>query len=172
LNISCHLRHLVIIGRRQPRARYIVNIKSEPTSINLVKHELLLGGLPLLAFVGFMFLRSARPRLVSSDGEDADTITVGSMLFDVKNRKLLFNGNTIDLTRTESRVLHIFASSPNQMIERARLQKEIWEDEGIIVGRSLDMFISKPRKKLKADPDSQIIVVRGIGYKLCTLTQS
>lgn len=163
---------ITCIGRRQPRARYMVNIKSEPTSINLVKHELLLGGLPLLAFVGFMFLRSARPRLVFSDGEHADTITVGSMLFDVKNRKLLFNGNTIDLTRTESRVLHIFASSPNQMIERARLQKEIWEDEGIIVGRSLDMFISKPRKKLKADPDSQIIVVRGIGYKLCTLTQS
>ena len=48
----------------------------------------------------------------------------------------------------------------------ARLQKEIWEDEGVIVGRSLDMFISKLRKKLEADPNIKIVVIRGKGYKL------
>jgi DNA-binding response OmpR family regulator len=56
--------------------------------------------------------------------------------------------------------------SPNQTIARTRLQKEIWEDEGIIVGRSLDMFISKLRKKLEFDPNIKITVVRGKGYKL------
>jgi len=159
---------ITCIGRRQPRAHYIINIKLKPASINLIKNEFLLGGLPLLAFVGFMFLRSAKPRLVLRDGQHHDTITLGSTLFDAKNRKLVINGNTIDLTRTESRVLHIFASSPNQTIERSRLQKEIWEDEGIIVGRSLDMFISKLRKKLEPDPNSKIVVVRGKGYKLST----
>ncbi|HAI85207.1 MAG TPA: transcriptional regulator, partial [Chitinophagaceae bacterium] len=41
-----------------------------------------------------------------------------------------------------------------------------WEDEGVIVGRSLDMFISKLRKKLEIDPSISITVVRGSGYKL------
>ena len=78
----------------------------------------------------------------------------------------MINGKTIDLTKTETRVLHIFALSPNEAIERSRLQKEIWEDEGVIVGRSLDMFISKLRKKLEADPNIKIVVIRGKGYKL------
>jgi len=79
---------------------------------------------------------------------------------------MIINENTIDLTGTETRLLHIFALSPNQTIARTRLQKEIWEDEGIIVGRSLDMFISKLRKKLEFDPTIKITVIRGKGYKL------
>ena len=88
------------------------------------------------------------------------------MLFDSKNRKLILNKNTIDLTGTEARVLLIFALSPNETIARSRLQKEIWEDEGVIVGRSLDMFISKLRKKLEVDQNIKIVVIRGKGYKL------
>ena len=88
------------------------------------------------------------------------------MSFDAEARKLLINGKTIDLTKTETRVLRIFALSPNAPIERSRLQKEIWEDEGVIVGRSLDMFISKLRKKLESDTDVKIVVIRGKGYKL------
>jgi DNA-binding response OmpR family regulator len=92
--------------------------------------------------------------------------TLGSVLFDAKNKKLIINGKTIDLTGTETRLLLIFALSPNAIIERSRLQKEIWEDEGVVVGRSLDMFISKLRKKLEFDPNIKIVVIRGKGYKL------
>ncbi len=92
--------------------------------------------------------------------------TLGATLFDVDTRKLMIDGKTIDLARTETRVLRIFALSPNEAIERSRLQKEIWEDEGVIVGRSLDMFISKLRKKLEWDPTIKIAVIRGKGYKL------
>jgi DNA-binding response OmpR family regulator len=81
------------------------------------------------------------------DIQPKDIFTLGSMSFNAEARKLLANGTTIDLTKTETRVLRIFALSPNEAIERSRLQKEIWEDEGVIVGRSLDMFISKLRKK-------------------------
>ncbi|WP_431245107.1 winged helix-turn-helix domain-containing protein [Flavobacterium sp. P21] len=35
-----------------------------------------------------------------------------------------------------------------------------------MVGRSLDMFISKLRKKLEFDPNLKIVVVRGKGYML------
>jgi len=94
------------------------------------------------------------------------TFNLGSVLFDSESRKLVINGKTIDITVTETRVQLIFALSPNETIERSRLQKEIWEDEGVIVGRSLDMFISKLRKKLEFDPNIKIVVIRGKGYKL------
>lgn len=160
-NIPC-------IGRIQPKACYIINIKFKPTGINTAKNGYLLAGLPFLALVGFLFLKSGttRKRKTLPDSKDTDTFTLGSVLFDAKNRKLTTTEKTIDLTGTETRLLLIFALSPNETIERSRLQKEIWEDEGVIVGRSLDMFISKLRKKLELDSNINIVVIRGKGYKL------
>ncbi|MBA0883470.1 winged helix family transcriptional regulator [Flavobacterium undicola] len=154
------------IGRRQPRACYIINIKFKPTGITTTKNGYLLGSLPFLAFIGFIFFRSVKLRRVVPSGQNIGMLTLGSVLFDAKKRQLTINGNTIDLTATETRVLLIFALSPNETIERSRLQKEIWEDEGVIVGRSLDMFISKLRKKLEIDSKVKIVNIRGKGYKL------
>ena len=154
------------LGREQPRACYRINIKFKPTGINDRTKGYLLGGLPLLTFVGFIFLRSVKPRKALPDNPQTDILTLGTLGFDPKNRELISNGQTIDLTETETRVLGIFALSPNEMIARSRLQKEIWEDKGVIVGRSLDMFISKLRKKLEVDPDINIVVIRGKGYML------
>lgn len=157
---------IACIGRKQPRACYVIDIKFKPTGINIAKNGYLLGSLPFLALIGFIFFKSVKPRRVLPEGQNTNIFTLGSVLFDAKNRKLTVHGKTIDLTGTETRVLLIFASSPNEIIERSRLQKEIWEDEGVIVGRSLDMFISKLRKKLEFDPNINIVVIRGKGYKL------
>ena len=168
------------LGRRQPTACYMINIKFKPTGIITAKNGYLLGSLTVLAFVGFIFFRPVKPQRSLSENQSpksedeaagfrnqsASIFNLGSMLFDAETRKLMMNGNTIDLTKTETRVLRIFALSPNEAIERSRLQKEIWEDEGVIVGRSLDMFISKLRKKLEIDPNIKIVVIRGKGYKL------
>ncbi len=154
------------IGRRQPIGCYMINIKFKPTGIATAKNGYFLGTMLSLAFIGFIFLRSVKPRKALPGSRHTDVFTLGSMSFDVETRKLMINGKTIDLTRTETRVLRIFALSPNEAIERSRLQKEIWEDEGVIVGRSLDMFISKLRKKLEFDPNVKINVIRGKGYKL------
>jgi hypothetical protein len=154
------------LGRKQPMAPYMVNIKFKPAGIATAKNGYLLGSLPFLAFVGFVFLRSVKPRKALPDAQYAGMLTLGGVSFDAKNRKLIINEKTTDLTGTETRLLLIFALSPNQPIGRSRLQKEIWEDEGVIVGRSLDMFISKLRKKLEPDPNINIVVIRGKGYKL------
>lgn len=160
-NIPC-------IGRIQPKACYVINIKFKQKVIDKAKNGYLFAGLPFLALVGFLFLKSGttRKRKTLPDSKDTDTFTLGSILFDAKNRKLITTEKTIDLTGTETRLLLIFALSPNETIERSRLQKEIWEDEGVIVGRSLDMFISKLRKKLELDSNINIVVIRGKGYKL------
>ncbi len=154
-------------GRSQPIGCYLINIKFKPRGIAIAKDGYFLGGLSFLALVGFIFLRSVKPRkALPGSPPPTGLFTLGSMSFDTETRKLMMNGKTIDLTRTETRVLRIFALSPNEAIERSQLQKEIWENEGVIVGRSLDVFISKLRKKLELDPNLKIVVIRGKGYKL------
>jgi len=153
-------------GRKQPKASYMINIKFKPTGIITAKNGYLLGSLPFLVFIGFIFLSPFKPRRALPNDKYTQIFTFGPVLFNAQERQLIINKNTIDLTGTETRLLLIFASSPNQTIERRRLQKEIWEDEGVIVGRSLDMFISKLRKKLEPNPNINIVVIRGKGYKL------
>ena len=159
------------LGRRQPTACYKINIKFKPTGIITARNGYLLGTLPVLAFVGFLFFTSVKPKRALPEVQETGTpetgtFRLGQVLFHSESRKLKISGEIIDLTLTETRVLRIFALSPNEAIERSRLQKEIWEDEGVIVGRSLDMFISKLRKKLEFDPNIKIVVIRGKGYKL------
>jgi len=153
-------------GRKQPRACYMINIKFKPTGMNTAKKGYILGGLSFLEFVGFIFLRPVKSRRAVPGDQNNSMLTLGSVLFDAERRQLTINGDTVDLTGTETRILRILALSPNETIDRSRLQKEIWEDEGVIVGRSLDMFISKLRKKMEPDPDINIVVIRGKGYKL------
>ena len=152
-------------GRRLPKACYVISIQFKDALIS-AKSGYLLGSLPILAFIGLLFFRTAKPKKEDQVIHDVDQFQLGGILFDAKLRKLVMKELTVDLTATESRVLRIFAESPNLVIERNRIQKEIWEDEGVIVGRSLDMFISKLRKKLEMDERVKIVVVRGIGYKM------
>lgn len=153
-------------GRTQPKSCYMINIKFKPTEIITADSKYILGSLSFIAIAGFILFKSVKPRKTLHENKNKSLYNLGSVLFDVKNRKLIINENAIELTVTETRVLHIFASSPNKTVERNRLQKEIWEDDGVIVGRSLDMFISKLRKKLECDPNINIVVVRSKGYKL------
>ncbi|WP_411275152.1 winged helix-turn-helix domain-containing protein [Daejeonella sp.] len=93
-------------------------------------------------------------------------LRIGKYYFYNDKQYLINNNEQIELTHKESKILYIFASPPNKIIDRNRLQKEIWEDEGIIVGRSLDVFISKLRKKLESDSTVKLVNIHGKGYKL------
>ena len=156
---------LACVGRKQPIACYKINIKFKPSDVVTANYRYYLVGLAFLLLIGFIFWK-LKPKKQLSKIDNNKLFTFGSVVFDAQKRQLEINKETTDLTATETRLLLIFASSPNETIERSRLQKEIWEDEGVIVGRSLDMFISKLRKKLELDPNINIVAVRGKGYKL------
>jgi DNA-binding winged helix-turn-helix (wHTH) protein len=155
-------------GRSQPKGCYLIEVMFEGSGVSASQKGYLIGGIPLLGFVGLLVSRSVIKRRKLGNVQEASDgqLNIGDILFDPKNRNLLFAGNTIELTSKENKLLLIFARSPNMVIERGRLQKEIWEDEGVIVGRSLDMFISKLRKKLEGDLSIQLINIHGKGYKL------
>lgn len=70
------------------------------------------------------------------------------------------------LSEKETKALKIFAENKNQIVEREKLMKEIWEDEGIVViSRNVDVLVSKLRKKLSEDSSIKFINVPGKGYK-------
>ncbi|MGN6421653.1 MAG: winged helix-turn-helix domain-containing protein [Pseudobacter sp.] len=93
-------------------------------------------------------------------------ISIGNLLFLRESQQLVAGSSITILTAKEAKLLEVFAKAQQEVIDRDQLMKEVWEDEGVIVGRSLDMFVSKLRKKLKADPRISILNIHGKGYKL------
>jgi len=98
--------------------------------------------------------------------DSTDYIQVGSFqLYPAKN--VLKSGHkSITLSENETKSLEIFAQQLNQVVEREKLMKEIWEDKGLVViSRNVDVLVSKLRKKLADDPSIKIVNVPGRGYK-------
>lgn len=91
---------------------------------------------------------------------------LGKFLFDVKSQCLLLGSEVINLTDKESKVLELLHKNFGELIPRDTLMQEVWINEGVITGRSLDMFISKLRKKLSADPALRITNIHARGYRL------
>jgi DNA-binding response OmpR family regulator len=106
------------------------------------------------------------PEAVKQEVPTSSGIAIGNLLFLRESQQLVAGADIILLTAKEAKLLHVFANAQQEVIDRDQLMKEVWEDEGVIVGRSLDMFVSKLRKKLQADPRISILNVHGKGYKL------
>lgn len=102
----------------------------------------------------------------SHRNDNLSTIKIGQYRFDHNNMTLLFKKESIDLTSKEADLLTLLHSSLNVTLEREVILKEVWGDEGDYVGRTLDVFISKLRKKFSEDETVKIMNVRGVGYKL------
>ena len=93
-------------------------------------------------------------------------ISLGAYQFDKRNSELLFENRSVDLTSKEAELLLLLYDAVNTSVEREVILNRVWGDEGDYVGRTLDVFISKLRKKLEADSSVKIVNIRGIGYKL------
>lgn len=99
-------------------------------------------------------------------GEEKNNWEIGKFKFDVKKQTLDLSGNVQKLTTKESDLLRLLCNNMNQVLERNFALKAIWIDDNYFNARSMDVYITKLRKYLKADPKVQIINVHGKGYKL------
>ena len=93
-------------------------------------------------------------------------LSIGNSFFDLQNQLFETNNLKKELTFREAKLLHFFMINPNRVLDREKILSNVWEDEGVIVGRSLDVFVSRLRKIIQDDSSLQIKNVHGIGYKL------
>lgn len=120
-------------------------------------------GLLLILVIGlFIFVMKRRNKSKS----DPNLISIGGYNFDKRNTELLIAHQKIELTSKEADLLLLLYGAANKTVEREHILNMVWGDEGDYVGRTLDVFISKLRKKLEFDSKVKIVNIRGVGYKL------
>ena len=126
----------------------------------------MVGGLLLLIVLFFIPLWRRRRRQKGASVTDEAYVPVGSFQFSPQFGVLSHKTGTIELTSKESELLTALYLLANQTVERQTLLATVWGDEGDYVGRTLDVYISKLRKKMTGNDGVKIVNVRGVGYKL------
>ena len=92
--------------------------------------------------------------------------TLGRFTFDTRKQILSEGENAVKLTTKESDLLKLLCQNQNKILERNYALKSIWIDDNYFNARSMDVYITKLRKHLKAEKSVEIINVHGKGYKL------
>ncbi len=98
--------------------------------------------------------------------KDKTKFEVGSYLFDSERRVLSREGKEEKLTSKENDLLKLLAMSDGKTLERKAALMLIWGDDNYFNSRSMDVYITKLRKYLKADENIEIINIHGKGFKL------
>jgi DNA-binding winged helix-turn-helix (wHTH) protein len=152
-------------GRTLEVGCYVIEIEFLKTS--KFNYFLLLLLIIPLSVVGYYVKDKFRKKEVKESTFDNNGhIQLGSFRFYAGNNVLKIENKSITLSEKETKALKIFAENINQIVEREKLMKEIWEDEGIVViSRNVDVLVSKLRKKLIDDNSIKFINVPGRGYK-------
>ncbi len=155
------------LGRTQPLGCYVILISFLPDSTIAAtdKSYLFVLALVSLVVVGFVGRTYVQRKKILPHTETGATL-VGSYEFYEERRLLKLNKTITELSDKESQLLKIFIANKNELVSRSQLMKEVWNDDGVLISRSLDVFVSRLRKKLKDDSTIQILNVHGAGYKL------
>jgi two-component system OmpR family response regulator len=97
---------------------------------------------------------------------ESTSLTHGPITLDADTHQVTFNGEVIDLSPTEFRLLHVLLESKGRVLSKTYLLDEVWgitfESESTVV----DTYISYLRKKLHRDGFEGIRTVRGVGFQL------
>lgn len=98
--------------------------------------------------------------------EPVNEFQIGKFHFDYPSQIISIEGQDQKLSTKEAELLRLLCLNMNEVLTRETALLEIWHDDNYFNGRSMDVFLSKLRKYLKADPNVEIVNVHGKGYKL------
>jgi len=97
----------------------------------------------------------------------ADILQLGDYTFDFPKQTLQYNNDKpVQLTHREAHLLFHLVKNKNKVLDRSLILNKLWGSDDFFNARSMDVFITKLRKKLSQDNSIQILNVRGFGYKL------
>ena len=93
-------------------------------------------------------------------------VSLGNYVFDAKNLKLTGPVGSTDLTQREADLLALLLRHRNEVVPREQILVQLWGKSDYFLGRSLDVFVSRLRKYLAADPTLRVVNVHGVGFRL------
>lgn len=155
------------LGREQERDcnRIQVTFRQEIPKKTFPK-TYLLTLIPIVLILPWFLRKKTMTESKPTVAASPETIDFGQCRYNPQTFNLEVAGDAHQLTFREAKLLQFLIDHKGEILKREQILKSVWEDEGLIVGRSLDVFISRLRKILKADETVAIKTIHGVGYRL------
>jgi DNA-binding response OmpR family regulator len=115
----------------------------------------------LLARINAILKRSS-----TGEKEEKRVFNLGDSTYNQDTCVLNINGEETKLTTKEAHLFNMLIRSQDEFLDRQVALRAVWGDDNYFNGRSMDVYITKLRKILKADPKIQIMNLHGKGFKL------
>jgi two-component system response regulator VicR len=107
-----------------------------------------------------------RSKIQSRQEAKNELIRFGNCSFSLENLKLISDGNDQYLTHREAILLAYLLDQRNKVIRREDILNTVWGNDHFFSSRSMDVFISRLRKRLSSEPSVKIESVHNVGYRL------
>jgi len=101
-------------------------------------------------------------------GPETGILRAGRFTLDRETCRVRKEGNSLDLTATEFRLIRILMDNRPNVITRERLIELLWDSDGHFVdSNTLSVYIRRLREKVEDDPQNPVHIrtVRGLGYR-------
>lgn len=124
----------------------------------------------LLSRIRANIRRSSGEVVVTEQPASAEIITVGELQIDTEHYSVTKNGDPIELSKKDYDLIVFLAQNLGAAYTREALLEKIWGyDEYYGDIRTVDVTVSRIRKKIEADParPEYLMTKRGVGYFLC-----
>lgn len=119
----------------------------------------------LILRVKNIIARTTQQQTAREDLPTGEIIKIGKYDFDPSKLELQFKETIQKITKKEARLLYYLYSNRNQLIKREDILQHVWNKTDFFSGRSMDVFITRVRKRLQDDSNISIDSVRGIGLE-------
>jgi DNA-binding response OmpR family regulator len=108
-------------------------------------------------------LARVRVRLRAEGTTEQTVLRVGDVALDLRTRRALVDGRTVDLSAREFTMVETFVRHPDQVLSREQLLSHVWGYDFDPGSNVVDVYVGYLRRKLGA---GRIETVRGVGYRL------
>lgn len=96
---------------------------------------------------------------------ESENIKIGDFIIDREEYVIIKNGKKLSLPRKEFELFALLASKPGKVFKRDDILNQVWGNEVVVGGRTIDVHIRKLREKLG---DDNFKTIKGVGYKFVT----
>jgi two-component system, OmpR family, response regulator len=111
-------------------------------------------------------IRAVLRRTAFEDLWGDERIRFSDLVVDLASHQVWRAGQPIELTATEFRLLEFFIVYPRQVLSKAQILEEVWEDSFVGDSNIVEIYVSYLRKKIDCFEPHLIHTVRGVGYCL------
>ncbi len=117
----------------------------------------------VIARVRSVLRRTVKPAAVVEHEAEESVIAFEGLVVNTLSKTCMVDGAEVSLTRKEFDILSLLLSNRGTILSRERIMRKVWSDEVVVLDRTIDVNITRMRKKL-GKYGSRIITRTGYGY--------